>query len=196
MNHKRPEDQTVDEWLHDYVTSPDIDGRRLIDREPQYPWQTKITSPLEDKTPTVTPPEPLPDHAFTQDTANTLVGEFHYSEHWTFHKGRKTGSLSLTFIHVETSKVVSMFFNVALKNYKQGKHGQFIPSEMGKFRAFWRKYLGKPPSQWSRAHHGLKKLRNIRFIGTANLKYKETGETYWELVELEKIGLHDFGKSA
>jgi hypothetical protein len=194
---KRPQDQTNEEWLHDYVTSPAADGTRLIDREPKYPWETKITSPLEDKPQAISPSGPSTDtQDVTQDAESTLIGDFHYIEHWTFRKARKTGGLSLTFAHNETGVTASMFFNVDLRNYQHGKHGQFLPPVLGKFVKFWTKFLGNPPRQWSRAHHGLRNLKGMRLSGTAILKHKESGEEYWELIELKKIGLLDVSSSA
>lgn len=115
--------------------------------------------------------------------AETLSGAFRYLEHRTTTKGR----LVLDFVHEDTGQVVSLFFNVDLKNpktgrqYRAGRGGQFTTRPRHKIRMFWDEVFDQPPFRWCRAHTELHRLSKVALEGKAINAGK-----YWNLIEITK----------
>ena len=178
MAKKLPEDQSNEEWLRDYDDEPvaDYPSSTLAERNRVEP--PGMSRSVPDKKLYVVPS--------TNSNNQILTGEFLYREHRTVPRGR----LVLEFMHVETGKCVVMFFNVDIvskktgKKYPAGRGGRFTCNSNTKFAKFWEAIFKKPPRRWSRAHHELHKLKKLKFIGEAILKYKKDGSgSYWELVQ-------------
>jgi hypothetical protein len=114
--------------------------------------------------------------------ASSLQGEFAYQEHRT----TKNGRVVLEFAHMETGVVALRFFNVDVKKYRTGSHGQFTTYPRHKFRKFWQHMVGCPPAKWCRVHQEMHKLKDLRFRGHATYRTTDKGG-YWNLEKVRKL---------
>ena len=156
-----PKHQTNEEWLQEYTH-----GEHL---------------PRPDKTSGHNKPRSSACVGISTGDDCTLQGEFSYQDHRTTKQGR----VVLEFVHTGTGVLVAKFFNVDVKKYRTGDHGQFTVYPRHKFRKFWMHMIGHPPGKWCRVHQEMYKLKGLRYRGRATYR---TGEKsgYWNLDQVRK----------
>lgn len=153
-----PEHQSNDEWLQSYDSAT---AYRQASNSP-------VRLPQS-------PSEAVPRH-------NTLTGGYQYIGHRTTKQGR----VVLEFAHIETGILAVRFFNVELRTYRVGEHGQFTTRPRHKFRRFWLHMIGQQPRSWSRVHQQMHLLKELRYNGLATYRHT-ANSSYWNLEKVRKL---------
>jgi hypothetical protein len=113
------------------------------------------------------------------------------------HRTSKRGNLILAFIDEQTKKEIVCFFNVDVSRqrgekkgqlYRTGLGGQFLPPERGKFRKFWLKVVGQPPSRWASVYKHLNRQLGGRvFTGALEVRYRNDGTPFDMVTEVFEL---------
>jgi len=156
---KKPQDQTVDEWLVDYDKFSGI----------TYSGITQIKVPSE--------PSKNTD-------LNTYL--FRYVGHRTTKKS--CVALEFEILDSDMRAVKFFNVNLSGrkgKAYPAGKNGQFNPPERGKFRKFYKEITGEEPARWCRVHKSLRSnFRDLIFIGMIEHCIDSNGNGYYKITEI------------
>jgi hypothetical protein len=173
---ERVRNQTVDEWLQEYETEKKV-----------FPAQRQIAKP-ENVTELRSP------------STNSMPAKATLA--YMGHRTTKLGRLVLAFIDTKTGEEVAAFFNVSIKqgkngskgtSYRTGEGGQFNPPPRGKFHRWWMQTVERAPRRWSRVHKELKpRLEYLEFTADLETAYSGDRKPYVLAKNLQKTG-HKLG---